>query len=340
MASTAPTYTGTGANYNDGGNVAWTNPTNVQGDTTSTAATCNPGTINYTSQRLRCSNFGFTIPEANTTIDGITVEVEQYAATASRERWKSCKLLIAGAEAGSDLSDAAAIPKSKAFKTFGGSAILWGLTPTPAQVNASGFGVSLKIEQYSSNSAIVSFYRVRITVAYTTVSYDKSGSFALSGKGAITATGRKDSKGSFALSDKGNNTITAKKGGIGSFLLSGSGNLVFTGGMLIEKEGSFALSGGGGLAFTGNKGGAGSFTLSNTGTLAFIGSKSIIGSFELSGGGNLSFTGMAYIINYDRAGSFILSGKGNQLFTGIKYIRPVYRYVIRGNRITGRGKRH
>lgn len=163
-----PLYTGTGANFNDGGTTAWTNPTNIQGDTTTTAATVSPPANGNTSQRLRCSNFGFSIP-TGATIVGITVEVEQQAANASRHRWNSVQLLIAGSETGTDKSDASAIPTGKAFKTFGSSADLWGLTPTVSQVNASGFGVSLKIDRNSSQATTTSLFRARITVDYTVV---------------------------------------------------------------------------------------------------------------------------------------------------------------------------
>jgi len=32
MGTAGPTYTGTGANFNDGGTTAWTNPTNIHLD--------------------------------------------------------------------------------------------------------------------------------------------------------------------------------------------------------------------------------------------------------------------------------------------------------------------
>jgi hypothetical protein len=166
MVAEGPLFTGVGANFNDGGLTAWSNPTNIQGDTTSTAATCSIGTNGAASQRLRCSTFGFALPSTATVV-GVLVEVEQSSANNSRQRWNSIRLLIAGAESGDDLSDAANIQTTKLFKSFGGASELWGLTPTAAQVNASGFGVSLKIDRNSTSSTTTSFFRCRITVTYT-----------------------------------------------------------------------------------------------------------------------------------------------------------------------------
>jgi hypothetical protein len=178
MATDGPLYTGTGANANDGGTTAWATPTSVQGDTTGTAATFNTATTAGTSQRLRASNFGFSIP-TNATIDGITVEVEQVAANASRHRWRTdgANLLIGGTEAGSSLGDTSAISNSKGFKTFGSATELWGLTPTPAQVNATGFGFSMKIERYGT-ATTTSISRIRITVDYSLPSSEITGAFS------------------------------------------------------------------------------------------------------------------------------------------------------------------
>jgi hypothetical protein len=174
MATAGPLFVGTGANFNDGGTTAWTNPTNVQGDTTGTAATVSPPANGNTSQRLRASNFGFSII-TGATITGIMVEIEQSAANNSRHRWNSVQLLIAGSETGTDLSDASSITTTKGFKTFGSSSELWGLTPSVAQVNNSGFGVSFKIDRNSAQSTTTSLYRARVTITYTPP--EVSGSF-------------------------------------------------------------------------------------------------------------------------------------------------------------------
>lgn len=169
MATAGPTYTGTGANFNDGGLTAWSSPTNIQGDTTGTSATCNIATNNNASQLLRATNFGFSIP-STATIGGVTVEVERSAANANRHFEDVIKLMKAGAEVGTSQGTGVAIPTTKAFATYGGAANLWGTTLTPTDVNNSGFGFSFKINRSSSQTTTTSVFRIRITVTYSTFS--------------------------------------------------------------------------------------------------------------------------------------------------------------------------
>jgi hypothetical protein len=167
-ATEGPFFAGTGANNNDGGTTVWTNPGNASGDTTGTAATVSPPSNGSTSQQLRLTNFGFNIPSGSE-INGVNVEVEQQAANASRHRWNNVRLLIGGAESGTNLSDASAIPTAKGFKTFGSSSNLWGLTPSITDINATDFGVSLKIDRNSNQATTTSIFRIRITITYTIV---------------------------------------------------------------------------------------------------------------------------------------------------------------------------
>lgn len=166
MASAGPNFCGTGANSNDGGTTAWSTPTNIQGDTTTTAATCNIAANPGTSQLLRASNFGFSVP-SGATITGVTVEIERSAVNANRHFDDTVKLLKAGSEVGSNQSTGVAIPTTKAFATYGSSSSLWGTTLTDSEVNNSGFGVSFKINRNSSQTTTTSVFRVRITVEYT-----------------------------------------------------------------------------------------------------------------------------------------------------------------------------
>jgi hypothetical protein len=166
MATAGPVFTGTAANNNDGGTTAWTNPTNAQGDTTGTAATCNVGANGGTSQRLRCSNFDFSAIPDGSTILGIQVEAERSAANNTRHRWHAIQLLVGGTESGDIKGVNEAITTTKSFSSWGGAADKWGLTPTAAQVKASTFGVSLKINRNSTQTTTTSIFRVRVTVTY------------------------------------------------------------------------------------------------------------------------------------------------------------------------------
>jgi len=159
-------YNATGANFNDGGNIAWTNPTNFAGDTTSTAATVSPASAGHVSQQLQATAFGFAIP-TDATINGIEAQIESAAANNNRHAWHTVQLLKAGSAVGSNLSDSAVI-FSKAFKQFGDAATLWGTTWTPSEINASGFGVLVKITR-TGTATTTSMYRVYINVTYTPV---------------------------------------------------------------------------------------------------------------------------------------------------------------------------
>jgi hypothetical protein len=165
MPSAGPSFCGTGANFNDGGTTAWSSPTNIQGDTTSTAATCNISAGGGTSQKLRATNFGFSIPTA-AGIAGVTVEIERNAANTNRHADDNVQLIKAGSEVGDDKATGTSITTTKQFITYGGSNDLWGTTLTATEVNASNFGVSYKIIR-TGTATTTSVYRVRITVEYS-----------------------------------------------------------------------------------------------------------------------------------------------------------------------------
>lgn len=161
MPSQGPNAPSTGANDAAVGTVAWTNPGNVTADD-STFATAALTAID-TTQFLKATGFGFSIPTGST-VDGILVE------------WKRkgefgvdnvVKLVQGGAVAGDDKADAVtAWPNpAAAYASYGGAADLWGLTWTPAQINAADFGAVLSGE--CTDVATLSVDHVRITVTYT-----------------------------------------------------------------------------------------------------------------------------------------------------------------------------
>jgi hypothetical protein len=165
MATTGEKFCGTGANYNDGGTTAWSDATNIVGDTNTTAATVGLSVNGNTSQRLRGTNFGFDIP-VGATINGVTVKVEASSGSNSRHYWNSVQLLKGGVESGENLSDGTAI-NSKAIKTFGGATVLWQNTLAPSDINALNFGASIKIIRNNNNATTTSVFRVIIEVDYT-----------------------------------------------------------------------------------------------------------------------------------------------------------------------------
>lgn len=167
MTDLGPNFCGTGANYNDGGTTAWSNPTNIQGDTTSTAATCAPPSNGNTSQRLRASNFGFSGIPAGATITQILVEIERAASNNSRYTDTSVKLLVGGVEAGAEKGLGTAWTTTKAFYSYTwNQAECAAAGATVAAIQAAGFGVSHKGTRTATQAVTASVYRVRITVSY------------------------------------------------------------------------------------------------------------------------------------------------------------------------------
>jgi hypothetical protein len=160
--ATASAYVGTGANNNDGGNLGWTNPTNFQGDTTSTAATIALATNGHVSQQLRGTNFGFAIPTGSTIL-GIQAAIEAGSANNNRTDWHTVQLLKAAGAVGSNLSTGAAI-NTKATTNFGGGSNLWGTSWTAEDINDSAFGVIVKVTR--TGATTTSMYRCQITVTY------------------------------------------------------------------------------------------------------------------------------------------------------------------------------
>lgn len=247
MATQGPSFVGTGANFNDAGTTAWSNPTNAQGDTTGTAATSIAGaSVNNTSQVLRLSNFGFTIP-SDATIDGITVEIENSVANNNRIAWNNVRLMKALTEGGTNLSDAAAL-FTKAFKTFGSGSNLWGNSLAPSDVNGTGFGVSVKVIRTATQAATASIFRARITVTYTPAPELHNGTATLTGGGVAVLVPAKGAATTVVATGGGALATSCVKGGQTSLVAVGGG--VFTEVATKTAFGAPALTGGGTLAVT------------------------------------------------------------------------------------------
>jgi hypothetical protein len=95
---------------------------------------------------LFLGSFNLNIP-SGATILGIEVSVPKFDAGTGTVNDHSVKLVIGGSVVGSDQADGTSWSNSGyVVDTYGGPTILWGLTPTPAQLNAngpSGFGVAI-----------------------------------------------------------------------------------------------------------------------------------------------------------------------------------------------------
>jgi hypothetical protein len=166
MTDTSPLFCGTGANYNDGGTTAWSSPTNIQGDTTGTEASCLPGAQNAYSQLLRASGFGFSALPAGSTIIGITVEIERRASNNNRMAESAIYLMKALANVGAN-KGSGNWTTTKQFYTYSWSqAEVEAAGIAAADITNSGFGVSIKTQRTVSQTVTGYVSRVRITISY------------------------------------------------------------------------------------------------------------------------------------------------------------------------------
>jgi protocatechuate 3,4-dioxygenase beta subunit len=152
---------------NTGTGVAWNTPSNVLTQNgTSTTASLSSG--NPLSQTLQITNFGFSIPTSST-ITGVTARIRRQADNASGVLDSTLKLVIGGLRTGNNKASGIAWTTSLSDFVYGGTTDLWGTNLTAAQVNATNFGLSLKVRNTSGANRIASVDVVEITVSYTNI---------------------------------------------------------------------------------------------------------------------------------------------------------------------------
>lgn len=160
MSDTGWVIAGSGANYNDGGNTAWSNPGNVTASD-DTRANSNVGSFKST-QRCEGYNFGLSVP-TGAEIDGIEARVEGYASAGSKTievgLFKTSTTQKGSTKSGTWVT-------TEANQDFGGAADLWSTTFTAAEVNASDFIIGVNGPTASANYFIDAIY---IKVHYTSI---------------------------------------------------------------------------------------------------------------------------------------------------------------------------
>jgi hypothetical protein len=127
------------------------------------------------TQCLQVNDFGFSIP-AGAVIDGIVLEVEKKRSAASGPgssgivEDNGLQIMKGGVLVGPNKSQYGVDwPLTDTYVSYGTATDLWGTTWTPADINSSGFGVSLASISYICGSTITtSIDHVRITVYYST----------------------------------------------------------------------------------------------------------------------------------------------------------------------------
>ncbi len=164
----------------NGGTKSWSNPGNAQFSdnlyATASWTTADPPEGSPIPERarthwLKATGFGFTIPSGST-INGIVVEIEKRRDDGLVTVYsEDVRVVKGGVVAGTQHGNAGSWGTSDAYTTYGSSTDLWGLTWTPADINASNFGVVLAIDAESTGAFPGTYYalvdNIRITVYFT-----------------------------------------------------------------------------------------------------------------------------------------------------------------------------
>jgi hypothetical protein len=150
-----------------GAGTGWTTSANIASSNNVYATNSIAGA--GSSPNLDATSFGFAIP-ADATINGIVVNVERKAATASRVSDTDVLMLKAGAAVGTDKAVAGTWTTTDAVRTYGTSSDLWGTTWTPAEVNAGNFGLRFKAQATSGTAVVASVDLIEIVIYYTPAS--------------------------------------------------------------------------------------------------------------------------------------------------------------------------
>lgn len=120
-----------------GGTISWTTPNSVTlSDNVYAVATF--GSNNTSSCRLQANNFGFAIP-AGDIIDDIEVLAESFASNALMD--SAVYLIKNGIVSGNNAAKSSALPVTETLLGYD-LPNLWGLSLTPADINAASFGVA------------------------------------------------------------------------------------------------------------------------------------------------------------------------------------------------------
>lgn len=170
MASQGPLFPGTTATVTgDANEVAepWVNHANVAADdgveAVITAATFDSPDV---SERLKATNFGFTIP-SGATINGIVVEIEKRSNDAGTDDYRVQLLDETGALVGDNKAQLDSWPITIAISTYGGATDTWNWTTvTDAKINDIDFGVVISAQSVRANQDVQIDF-IRITVHYT-----------------------------------------------------------------------------------------------------------------------------------------------------------------------------
>jgi len=137
----------------------WTNPNNAKVSDNAYAVI----TIgDSSSATISATNFGFSVPTTSTIL-GVVVTFECKETTfAAAQNDQSVRLIKGGSASGSDKGGTHFLALTDTVFTYGASTDLWGNTLTPADVNASNFGVTVTINSSPADDCNVDAFTMTI----------------------------------------------------------------------------------------------------------------------------------------------------------------------------------
>lgn len=160
-----------GPNGGTGAGVGWTGPTNIASTNAVYATFSVPGTLTSTS--LSTSTLGFSIP-VGATINGIQVDIVRHSSATGSLSLSGGSggtgvslTKVAGTPVGTPKNDATLWGLGDATTTLGNAADLWGAAWAPADINSTGFGATLQIDNTNAAARTASIDSILITVTFT-----------------------------------------------------------------------------------------------------------------------------------------------------------------------------
>lgn len=170
QAQSSASYATVATNGLGGGVLPWSNLSGAEGAGDSQYAKAESSSTT-TSNYLYAQGYGFSVP-SNATITGI--KVTAYKLVSSGGGFvdvldNSIRLLKGGVKTGTDQSLGATWVGGSSIKEWGSSTSMWGTSLTPADVNASDFGVAIAVDILGDDMSVTSAQvdAVQITVYYT-----------------------------------------------------------------------------------------------------------------------------------------------------------------------------
>lgn len=229
-----------------GGLRSWVGAANVYTSNDTWATSFSTGSNELTNY-LEVTGFGFTIP-SSTTIDGVEVVLEVSSTDGSPDS-ETISLINSGV-IGNNLSGSEAWPSGADVNlTYGGATETWGATLNSTVINASTFGVRIRV-LLAGSGAMARLDAVTIKVYYTVVAPQldaNSGSYVVTGTATSLTWNRK------VNADVGVYALTGTSAGLtetrpiaidpGSYALTGSTVDFETVRTLVAASGAYTLTG-------------------------------------------------------------------------------------------------